>query len=192
MYKHSKTIPWKQDELAFAIFSDIDISILKHFYKVHTCDKILDIGCGLGYFTDRIRFELDLNDCQILGIDVSETAIGSAREMFPRNDFKALNFFKDDIQEDVGKFDLVIVKDVLWYVIESIDLFLDKVIALKSSYVYISQSFPAEEDFYGKETLCNSKELIRLLEKKMHVLYTSVEVDSRAGRELAHIFCKIV
>lgn len=54
MYRFSREIPWHQDKAAYKVFSDIDIAILKQ----HTHDTILDIGCGIGYFTNRLYQEL--------------------------------------------------------------------------------------------------------------------------------------
>jgi 2-polyprenyl-3-methyl-5-hydroxy-6-metoxy-1,4-benzoquinol methylase len=54
MYKFSKETPWHQDKTAQELFSNIDITILSQ-QKYNT---ILDVGCGLGYFTNRLYTEL--------------------------------------------------------------------------------------------------------------------------------------
>lgn len=57
MYKYSREIPWHQDKNAYSVFSNIDIAILKQ-YKY---ESICEIGCGLGYFTNRLHKELSNN-----------------------------------------------------------------------------------------------------------------------------------
>ena len=87
MYKCSEQIPWHQDKTAYSVFSDIDIAILKQ-YKY---DSILEVGCGLGYFSNRLYKELCSNNNepsplsfpQVTGIDVSQTAIEKASKQFP-------------------------------------------------------------------------------------------------------------
>src|SRR3989338_6728270 len=87
MYQHSSEIPWHQDKTAYAVFSDIDIAILKQ-YKY---DSICEIGCGFGHFTNRLYKELCSNNNepsplsfqQVTGIDVSQTAIEKASKQFP-------------------------------------------------------------------------------------------------------------
>ena len=54
MYKNSSEIPWHQDETAYRVFSEIDIAILKQYEYESVCE----IGCGFGYFTNRLHEEL--------------------------------------------------------------------------------------------------------------------------------------
>lgn len=67
MYQKSATVPWQQDHTAYWVFSEIDVVILKQ-YKY---ESICDIGCGIGYFSNRLAYELKT---RVTGIDISKTA----------------------------------------------------------------------------------------------------------------------
>ena len=45
MYEQSTEVPWHQDELAYGIFSDLDITILNHMHKRY--DFLNGSGCRL-------------------------------------------------------------------------------------------------------------------------------------------------
>ena len=54
MYQASSEIPWHQDDTLHAIFSDIDITILQHMKQRFGFELVVDVGCGLGYFTNQV------------------------------------------------------------------------------------------------------------------------------------------
>ena len=58
MYKNSDTIPWRQDLTSKAIFTDMDMVILNQMQSRFGFTSIVEIGCGLGYVTERIRQEV--------------------------------------------------------------------------------------------------------------------------------------
>lgn len=58
MYRYSKEIPWHQDKTVYSVFSNIDISILRQFKYKYICE----IGCGLGYFSNRLYKELNSDE----------------------------------------------------------------------------------------------------------------------------------
>ena len=58
MYQSSTEVPWHQDETAYGIFSDLDITILNHMHKRYDFKTVADVGCGLGFFTNRIYREV--------------------------------------------------------------------------------------------------------------------------------------
>ena len=68
MYHESSEIPWHQDETAFAIFTDLDIVILKNLHKRYNFQKVADIACGQGYFTQRVADEV-LSENNISGFE---------------------------------------------------------------------------------------------------------------------------
>lgn len=75
---------------------------------------IIDIGCGLGYFTARIKQRFP--DLRVCGVDISRTAINRARLIAPdcvfrRIDLKALG----TELEDLKRFDIAVTLDTLYY-----------------------------------------------------------------------------
>jgi SAM-dependent methyltransferase len=192
MYRHSSDIPWHQDETSRSVFSDIDIAVLKQ----HSYDSICEVGCGMGYFTDRLRKELcSTNDGQrprVTGLDVSETAVRRAGELFPECRFAAA----DALVERPLKgecFDLVVVKEVLWYVTDGLDRFLVNLsdMVKKDGFLYVSQSFPEEKQWVGQDVIGSPDDLMTILSKKVDIAYHCIEWDSNcAGRPLAHVLGK--
>ncbi|SMF00116.1 Nodulation protein S (NodS) [Tistlia consotensis] len=75
--------------------------------------RALDLGCGLGLFSERLSCCAD----QVLGIDISEVAIGRAAERTRRAGNVELR--QGDIldlgPELDGSFDLVVVADTIYY-----------------------------------------------------------------------------
>jgi SAM-dependent methyltransferase len=75
--------------------------------------RALDLGCGLGNLTRRLRNHAD----QVLGIDVSHVAVAHARRKTPEQD--NLQFQQGDalnLSRDLDNgFDLVVIADTLYY-----------------------------------------------------------------------------
>mgnify|MGYP001242404944 CR=1 FL=1 len=174
MYKYSSEVPWYQDKEAYAASSDIDIAILKQFKY----DSICEIGCGLGYFTDRLYNELSYSrgTPKVTGIDVSQTAVKKAKVLFPQIRFIKSNLLIERPMSD-GCFDLVVIKDVLWYVCHDLDQFYKNVIDMIMSkcMIYISQSFPVlEKPFVGKDVFPNPQALLTIFEKDFNGLTLNI------------------
>jgi SAM-dependent methyltransferase len=85
--------------------------------------RILDIGCGTGAFTqllyERAAFCMP-QGMDVLGCDVSKTAVEKATRSFEN-----ISFFVHDIAKkpslDVGQFNLVVMSEVLWYLLENLE-----------------------------------------------------------------------
>ncbi len=70
--------------------------------------RIVDIGCGLGQFLDSLAQVFDVEEA--IGIDVSSTMLGHAKNAFPNR-----TFIRGDVHEleNVARPDLVTFIDVL-------------------------------------------------------------------------------
>jgi trans-aconitate methyltransferase len=181
MYRNSAEIPWHQDETANAIFSDLTIAILRN----RNVASMLDVGCGLGYMTARMKSEIPSLE-RIVGLDISETAIARAREMFAGIDFRAGSL--DAIDTDPG-FDVVVSKDVIWYVLDDLPAYLAQLARRSTRWVYIGQSFPERRPFFGDHLLPDAAALLDYVGTLGYTIeYSAVERDSSyGGREYAHL-----
>lgn len=183
MYQYSLEIPWHQDKTAYSVFSDIDIAILRQFKY----DSICEIGCGLGHFSNRLYKELRSNinklsamsdelsamGPKVTGIDVSQTAINKAKNLFPEISFIAadlanenpFNLSPTSDELSAFSFNLVVVKEVLWYVCNDLKLFIQNVLSMikKDGFLYISQSFPDSDKWVGKEMIDSPERLREIL-----------------------------
>jgi SAM-dependent methyltransferase len=80
MYANSSAIPWHQDLEAESWIGDIAVNMLKPFAPYN---KGLEVGCGLGYFANRIAPFCN----SFFAGDVSPTAISKASEIFDHISF---------------------------------------------------------------------------------------------------------
>jgi predicted TPR repeat methyltransferase len=74
-------------------------------------DRLLEIGCGEGLQSAALA-----GVCRRLtGVDVSETAVGRARERVPSAEFAAGDLFAQPWAGETGRFDVVVACEVLYY-----------------------------------------------------------------------------
>ena len=198
MYQNASDIPWHQDETANAVFTDIDLTILKHFQKKEGFRTICEIGCGMGYVTDRISRELA--DIDVTGVDISAIAVEKAQTMFPNIHFEVFDIINDEafthththnLRRFEQQFDIVMTKECLWYVLEKLDIFWTNLERITRKFIYISQSFPEKKKFYGSDVFPNARALEQYIGKRFNISYSCIEKDARYGnRELIHIFAR--
>ncbi|MFD1694591.1 class I SAM-dependent methyltransferase [Roseibium aestuarii] len=183
MYRHSAEIPWHQDANSFDIISDIDIAILKRGRHRRICD----VGCGLGYFTGRLKRELPGTGgdgpAQVTGTDVSPTAIARAAELFPDCSFRQMDLLAADWRAPEDRFDLVVCRGVLWYVVHDLDLALRRMASLggEGAHMLVTLSFPPSATWVGQEVLGSAEDLKRHLSQVMDISYWCEERDAKHG-----------
>ena len=77
--------PWDQIEIGQrATFMTIGIHLLRRVREATGASRVVELGCGLGHYAKRIS-ELGY---EVLGLDISETAIGKAKENFEEVKFR--------------------------------------------------------------------------------------------------------
>jgi SAM-dependent methyltransferase len=161
MYQKSRDIPWHQDKDV----ERLDCKIARHIMETRApYDSILDIGCGLGYFTNEISGYCKKSN-NTLGTDISPTAVRKARELFPALRFEVLDITGNLDKQGFGqkKFSLVFVRGLFWYVFPEIQKVCRNIISMidKEGYLLIQQNFPPlDSDFIGKEVLPNPDALL--------------------------------
>lgn len=96
---------WHQEELT-SLKCTITLDVLNKY----NFNSILDVGCGKGPITHLLK----KNNNEVLGVDLSKTAIKKAKTKFPKIDFQVLD--ANDILSLNKKFDLVVCMEVLSYV----------------------------------------------------------------------------
>lgn len=127
--------------------------------RAETAD-ILEVGCGLGYVSSKLRKELPGN-VNITGMDVSPTAIRKARVLFP-----SLEFIVGDIRSEhlniEKKYDIVLMAEVLWYILEELPQVFANIDALlkNKGFLVFSNGFLKEQK-YGREIIDGFDGLVR-------------------------------
>lgn len=112
--------PWGLQYSPFAM--QRYLSLIEAIGQVAPCTAILDVGCGEGTFTKYLTGFAQ----EVVGIDVSPTAIERARECVPSATFHCVAL--EDFHAE-RRFDLVVAVEMLYY-IESVDAALQKLQAL--------------------------------------------------------------
>jgi SAM-dependent methyltransferase len=74
--------------------------------------RVLDVGCGLGYFTSHVK-EL-LPNAEVSGCDISATAVKKAAARAPDCSFYTLDIGARE-SAPKGKYDILVALDVLYY-----------------------------------------------------------------------------
>ena len=158
MYKYSKVTPWKQDEDASEWYAELSFLMLK---DEGPFNEILEIGCGLGYFVDKLKTLGKTIDA----FDISQTAINKAKLLH-----QGINFYVDDIRKEkfspIRKYDLIVAKDLFWYVFNDLKQVIRSIskCAKKETHIYIYQYFPAlDEPFVGKKIINSPEKLMDIL-----------------------------
>lgn len=77
--------------------------------------RVLDVGCGLGYFTAQLKCEFPA--AQVAGCDISPTAVATAAKNAPGCDFFEFDL-KRPVSSPAGPYDLLVALDVLYYFTE--------------------------------------------------------------------------
>src|SRR5712691_3650277 len=98
------------------------LTLIEIISQVAPCTAILDVGCGEGIFTKYLTGFAR----EVVGIDVSPTAIERAKMRVPRASFHCAAL--EDFHAE-RRYDLVIAVEMLYYV-ESVDATLEKLQAL--------------------------------------------------------------
>jgi SAM-dependent methyltransferase len=121
--------------------------------------RVLDIGCGLGGFTDKLRrFVRASLAC---GLDISPTAVAKAAERFPDCEFVVADITRDKFPHEDRPYDLILIQEVVWYVLPHLSEIFARVHAAlgPSGTLFIDQSFPSVQNF-GREYLDSPDSLI--------------------------------
>jgi SAM-dependent methyltransferase len=186
MYRHSKEVPWHQDQTAHQVFVDLDIAILKHFLPKFDIRSICDLGCGLGYVSARLHAELSplITELSVTGIDVSPEAAARARLLHPQLSFHGVDILHDDIAPWEGKFDLLYLKDVLWYVASDAERFFGGASALlrRGGAIYMQQSVPDRASFVGSDIFPTTFSIAEFLSKDFESVYVSSTYEINSNR----------
>ncbi len=112
--------------------------------------KVAEVGCGLGYVTNAISEYVE--NTHVVGFDISPTALLKAKKMF-----SSLEFRQADITSEnhfSAEFDVVVINQILWYVLEGIDglVFSVKQMLKDGGYFIISNAY-AREQRYGVDVI---------------------------------------
>lgn len=120
--------------------------------------RVIDLGCGNGHFTNLVRSEAK---AEVLGLDVSSTAVANARAAYPLCRFEAASAI-EIVRFAEFKPTAICMCSLTWYILDS---FRDLLGALRQHFqgtlVFHTLTFYGrEKQKYGREYFTSLEELL--------------------------------
>jgi SAM-dependent methyltransferase len=99
----------------------------------------------------------------VLGVDISPTAIDKAKKLFPDVTFKALNILEEFPKD---KFDVVVLNNLLWYILHDMEKVIERIHngLMMDGFLMISQAF-IEPQEYGADIIHGFSGLVEYVSK---------------------------
>lgn len=152
---------WNQDEIS--LYKSIDFFLCGQI-NVKTA---IDLGCGKGCFTEMVSKVIP----NVLGVDISPTAIAKARKRYPNLKFCVGDLSRDHEMEIVvdrfgeGRVGLIVARALLYYLPNWKTILTD--IARHGRYVLLGVNIPDNTKLYipsKKEFIKNVEEHFKFIE----------------------------
>jgi SAM-dependent methyltransferase len=113
--------PWHESTAEeFASEKAVGLNLLARLGRRHGVRRVLEVGCGFGHYSARIR----ALGFDVLGVDISETAVNTARSRHPGVEFAVGKLDDHDLIRHFHP-DVIVMAEVTWYVLEPLRPFLD-------------------------------------------------------------------
>lgn len=145
--------------------------------------KILEIGCGFGYVSDILKKAFP--KAEITGMDISNTAIKKAKDLFPYLNFIIGDICSKKLQVN-KKFDVIIMNQILWFVLEKFpEAFRNfNKIMEKNGHLIFVHAFLRKQR-YGKNIVDGFNGLVKYVLIK-HEEYTLIRAEANYSEEFLH------
>ena len=134
---------------------------------------ILDIGCGVGRFTERI---FKATGAAVSAIDTAPTAIAIAKARYPEINFQVATVPPLTFPDEA--FDVVTIRQLLWYVLPKMpELFSEarRVLRPGGCCLVIQSFFRPGEQHYGNAYMTTPEDLVNVM-LPLH-LESRVDID---------------
>jgi len=154
--------PWGQVEVGqLATFMGAGIQILEKISFSGEPKKNLELGCGLGNYAQRIQ-EIGFD---VLGIDVSPTAIKKARLNHPNVNFEVASIIDYEIIRDYNP-DIIVMSQITWYILEDLKEFLSfaKSELSHALILHLLTTYPPGQQKYGLKIFVNQTDILKFFD----------------------------
>ena len=145
--------PWLHNELDEYSTS---LSICVNLIKKYKLLSVVELGCGLGQLTNKISKVTE----KVTGVDISKTAVERASARFPHCNFVVDNFPCFELLREL-KPDCIVMSEISWYVLDSLDYFLAflRKEMPKTLLIHVLQTYDPKVQTYGREKFTNLIEI---------------------------------
>lgn len=139
--------------------------------------KVLELGCGLGHFSNRLA----QSGFEVLGIDISSTAISKAKSLYGSVSFKAGDILDFDIYDQFQP-DVIIMSEITWYVLDKLEDYLTylRVKFPGMHLIHLLTTYPLGEQSYGRDYFTNQSEILDYF-KLSYLEYGETSYVERGG-----------
>lgn len=161
--------PWNQSRSDQVLDSrrQLALIICEKLNLFYGSKKVIELGCGFGFMTERLR-ELGFD---ALGTDIVIRAIEKANQIHPEADFKVAAF--DDLRIlELFNPDIIIMAELTWYVLDQLDEFKAtlKKYALGRNrptyFIHLLTTYAPGVQKYGKKKFTNLEEILKYFDMK--------------------------
>jgi len=147
--------PWNQTKKGIYATDEV---ITANLIRKLNVKRVIELGCGLGHFTNLISS----TGVEVLGVDISKTAIEKAKKNFSKCNFKVGDILDYEIYQEF-KPDLIIMAQITWYVLDKLDDFL---LFLRNEVpniylIHLLVTYPLGVQKYGAERFSSLDEIMR-------------------------------
>jgi SAM-dependent methyltransferase len=148
--------------------------------------KVLEVGCGLGQVCRQISESGAV--ASVAGLDISTVAVERARRLNPGAVFYAGDFAAPDIARQVGRQDIVIFNQLLWYVLDRLPRMLANAreVLNDGGHLLVCNAFLREPQRFGREIVDGFDGLIRYLASHTEGRFRFVRAHLHRDPELIH------
>ena len=171
MYRFAKGVPWDQDKRCNDWYAEAGLLMAA---DCGPYESILEIGCGLGYIAEKLRCSVLRPGGSVDAFDISPEAIRKASELHPNIRFRVHDIARADFSAS-RDYDLVVVRDVFWYVTEQISTVVENIAGSvkPGGHLYVCQSFPAlDRPFVGKQIVPDPDALLHYFKDAFRLVHT--------------------
>lgn len=119
--------------------------------------RVMELGCGLGHYTHRIS-KLGV---EVLGVDISSTAIEKARSNYPNCKFITGDILDFQVYEEFRP-EVIVMAEITWYVLDKLDEFIEfmKINLPGTCLIHLLTTYPPGVQKYGKDKFTNLREIM--------------------------------
>lgn len=180
------TDPWHIDALGRRLDMDAALLLLKNSGR--DFHRILDVGCGKGFFTSLLT---EVISGRIIATDISPTAISQARERYAHPQIEFFVFDLNDIEHlpyAPATFDLIVMAQTIWCILPNLAKLLGyfKQLLVRPGCLLISQHFlKPEQQKYGRDILSSAEGLLDLLQTAGFLVQATLETNRATNHHLA-------
>ncbi len=146
--------PWEQTTReGWASEKAVALNLIQRFNG----KKIIELGCGLGHYTNKIN----TLGVDVLGVDVSETAIDKAKQTYPDCNFAVGDILDYSIYKKYQP-EIIVMAEITWYVLDKLDDFITFLKSnLPSTYlIHLLTTYPEGVQQYGKDKFAKLEQIM--------------------------------